>query len=148
VGSTVSRPIRTTCQPCPERTDHPQIAAVATLPCPQCRCRRFPAHRFPPPRRRRPPPLVAIKGATPPPPWSTLFFLLHYFTAPTPGIPATAELPQTAAPPPLRPPRPHPEHRATEYDHPTPQAAHHHPPPRTSVMSVYVIPPPASSPPS
>jgi hypothetical protein len=44
------------------------------------------------------------------PPWSTLFFLLRHFTTPSPTIP-------TAASATLRPPRPHPEHCAAEYDH-------------------------------
>jgi hypothetical protein len=117
VGPTVSCPVRTTDQPCPDRADRPQTVVAAALPCP-----RLPRCRFP-----TPPSSTAsgsYKGR--PPSWSTL----SSSSAFCPTVPSFLPPPShhgQPTPASLRPFRPRPEHRATVYNHPAPQAVDYHP---------------------
>jgi hypothetical protein len=71
----------------------PTVSRPRRLPSDSGRCRlAAPTASLPP--FPRPPSSTASGGykGSHPPPWSTLFFLLHHFTAPTPAIPSLQPL--------------------------------------------------------
>jgi hypothetical protein len=116
-GPTISRPVRTTGRPCLDRADCPQTVATATSP-PTISAASFTASGG---YKGRPPPPSSVERPLPPP-------------SPSPPLRCLAR--RRVQPPlaPIRPPRPHPEHRAVVYDLPAPRDAYHHsrmsPPPQ------------------